>query len=197
MIEMKISAGDRSLDRFMKDLTGALRITKADLLSALRKQKKRILERTARGVDADGMPFAPYSQKGPYYWYPNEGKAMTVRGKKRSAKSHAKKYNGKVTGTGVRFESYAAFKRSLGTTVVNLRGPRPPHMLEQLRVTAYDAKRGIIEISGEAADRAFKHNVGTDLLPRRTFLAFGSSDEDAIARDFEASILKRVQRSIR
>jgi hypothetical protein len=53
--------------------------TEGDLLYGLQRQKSRILSRTERGVDANGRPFAPYSTRRPYYYYPNGpvGRART------------------------------------------------------------------------------------------------------------------------
>src|SRR5579863_9082562 len=46
-------------------------ITTGDMLLCGQLFRTRIRQRTAAGIDVDGSPFAPYSEKGPYYLYPN------------------------------------------------------------------------------------------------------------------------------
>jgi hypothetical protein len=58
--------------------------TKDDVLYALERQKARILERTARGVDFEGRPFAPYSTKGPVYYTPSSGSTAFARTRKQA-----------------------------------------------------------------------------------------------------------------
>ena len=123
--------------------------TQGDVLYAGQRQRTRILERTAKGIDVDESPFAPYSDKGPYYYYPN-GSVGNSRFSDKQMKSAAKRLysklgkgkpgDGKMTltrsGKGLRFESYAAFKSWMGRSGVDLRGPRAPHMLQAIVVKA-------------------------------------------------------------
>lgn len=192
--------------------------TTAEMIWAGERQRTRILERTARGVDYLNRPFAPYSTKRPHYWYPSGGSIRSglrrdttlSRGQVRSgqniteqaaarlrdfqdslsqadrtsrrlfAKLRLSRRPGVATRTpiGIKFASYAAFKRSLGRGTVDLRGPHAPHMLQAITVSAMgDTIK--LEITGNAADRAHGHNEGTRTLPRRRF--------------FDASVLEQVE----
>ena len=129
--------------------------TQGDLLYAGNRQKTRMLDRTARGVDYQGRRFAPYNYTRPYYWTPWTGSRRNSYLKmQQSAARVFKKIGGNVrTGllrsgaTGrvvaqltrfrqsIKFRSYADFKRSLGRAAgVDLMGPRAPHMLQALVV---------------------------------------------------------------
>ena len=55
----------------IRALKAAAEVTTEDLLYAGQRQRTRILDRTRAGVDVDGVPFAPYSTKGPYYYNPS------------------------------------------------------------------------------------------------------------------------------
>lgn len=163
----------------------------ADVLLVMNHQKTRILERTARGVDVNESEFAPYSEKGPYYYYPNGPASFGPQNfnfsikkwhqrRQRSAASFAKKTGGarRRGSVGVKFKSYGDFKRSLGRSVVDLMGPRAPHMLQAIVVRLLGAGEGVIGIYGPEADRAEGHNVGAGHLPRREW--FGVSDSDEV-----------------
>ena len=56
-----------AIDTLARELVTSVLPEQGDVLYALERVKATILERTARGVDVDGAPFAPYSSKGPYY----------------------------------------------------------------------------------------------------------------------------------
>lgn len=60
-----------SVERFILDLQHVVSPTEGDAIYSAQRQRTRILDRTARGIDVDGTPFAPYSTNGPYYYYPN------------------------------------------------------------------------------------------------------------------------------
>lgn len=207
--------GDQPVEVLLSSLAKDLRVTAGDCLYALNRQKTRILQRTARGVDVHGNPFAPYSTNGPFYWYP--GKSAANR--QAAAKRAAKKVGGQATRVGVKFKSYADFKRSLGRSTVDLLGARAPHMLQAIvvkvgglllgsdRVSGLIASGGIRGLSAEApvttaaigiygpeAERAEGHNSGSGRLPKREF--FGASEEDArlIAEDIGANLRARLRR---
>lgn len=63
--------GGKDPTRYLLELTGKAQPTEGDAIYAAQRQRSRIIERTMQGVDVDGRPFAPYSTKGPYYYYPN------------------------------------------------------------------------------------------------------------------------------
>lgn len=190
--------------------------TQGDLLMLLQIQRSNILKRTSQGIDKDGKAFHPYSNKGPYYWYPSKSKDRANR--KRTArqlarklvgildaKEQRKRQNGKraipfggiTPGGAIKFRNYGEFKTSLGRTVVDLRGPSAPHMLQALLVRAgstiikpnrqrnIEAKNmkfptsvGRIQIFGSEGDRAAAHMRGRTKkrLPRRNFLGANNKE---------------------
>ena len=141
-INMKIG-NYSSLTGVMEAVDKAAKPTVGDLLYAGQRQRTRILERTARGVDVDEIAFKGYSTKGPYYYYPgknakNRRSAVTRAARKLgvAVKGGPNRKGEKVTKNGIKFPSYAAFKQSLGRTAVDLRGPSAPHMLQAILVKA-------------------------------------------------------------
>lgn len=189
----------------------AIQVTAADAALVVNRQKTRILERTARGLDVEGRAFAPYSRKGPYYHYPTKagGSSFTERQKKAAAgrlfralkPGGAPKWAGGMrktrTGKGLAFDSYAAFKRWLGRTAVDLRGPRAPHMLQALVVKVAGAGAAIVKearigIYGKEAARADGHQRGTGRLPKRKFLGASAADRKAMIGELMARIKARI-----
>ena len=188
-----------------------------DLAYALERQKTRILDRTyIQGADVDGAPFAPYSTNGPYYYYPNghagaAGKQYTVKQRKAAVNRLLKitaevssirsEYMGSSSaggvktrsGLGIRFESYADFKASLGRRGVDLTGPRAPHMLQALTVHIVSDVEGAVGIYDETkAAIAEGHLNGAGHLPRRFFLGASGSDVDAMNADLVERIAARL-----
>ena len=198
-------------------------ITEGDVLYALQRQRAKILRNTEAGLDVDGQPFAPYNTNRPYYWYPagKVGKtrdAAELKREKSNVTRAARKLGGKKSrsGLGVRFDSYDAFKRQgLGRKGVDLRGPRAPHMLQEIvtrtggtelnvnqsvEVGLFDKAKpvteGVIGIYGDAAKRASGHNSDNNRpkgMPRRHFL--GASEEDE--RRFAGDIVSRAGERLR
>jgi hypothetical protein len=175
----------KSLTKWVEGIGKAVNPTHADLLRIGNYFKTQTLERTERGVDADGRAFAPYSEKGPYYYNPSSRNGGPKPKQAAAAKRLLKKIGGpgsggKVSqsGTSIKFASYAAFKRSLGRSGVDLTGPRAPHMLQALTVrVAEDGKGVVLGIYGDAAARAHGHQYGVPgKLPQRKFL--GATPED-------------------
>jgi hypothetical protein len=70
MITIKTSSGADPA-QVIERLKQKLRPDSQSVMYAMEMQRTRILERTQNGLDVDGRPFAPYSTKGPYYYYPN------------------------------------------------------------------------------------------------------------------------------
>jgi hypothetical protein len=225
----------RSPTEYILELAAAAVPTAGDAIYAAQRQRSRILERTANGVDVDGAPFEPYSTKGPYYFYPNgrvgKNKASVTRNKAAVSRLLRRlagtgglidEMGGKSGsggsrtrgGEGIKFDSYADFKRSLGRLGVDLRGPRAPHMLQAIaigtgieRVVGDDLSIGlnerseqavtvVIGIYGEEAGRATGHNTGEN--PRwkskhqRRFLGASDADLKAMGDDMGARIAERV-----
>jgi hypothetical protein len=206
--------------RLVTELTGRVLPDGTDLEFALEQQRTRILERTARGVDFEEKPFAPYSQNGPVYYY-----ASTQRGRSffpgarrlqaiwagrstfraeyfkvlaAAAQRFARKVtpNGGTTpGGGVKFESYAAFKAALGRGVVDLMGPRAPHMLQALLVRMRTDLEGAIGIYGTEAARASGHHDGNPKtkLPRRRFLGANGQDRQQVIADIVDRVAARAR----
>jgi hypothetical protein len=224
-------------------LAGAVRPTEGDVLYAAQRQRSRIIERTLRGVDVDGSPFEPYSTAGPYYYYPQgPGHGFTGPMTRDQSKRHLQARKGAVrrllhitgdvtanrseymgyegiggvktrSGVGIRFESYADFKASIGRAGVDLTGPRAPHMLQAITVAVNDRDLGTSDSStagsapaqafslgiyGEAAGRASGHNTG--LNPRwkgkhqRYFFGASAGDLKDIVGDIYARMMARLKR---
>lgn len=162
--------------------------TQGDLLYAMDLQGQRILDRTAQGIDYTGSPFAEYDKTHPYYYYP------AGKGSK-----------------GVRYDSYDAFKKSLGRQVVDLMGADAPHMLGvfELQVNGlsfrfnageYDAQSapastvtmGIYQTKGFLA---YLHNEGIAPQPERKFFAISDEDKERIFEDIARRISARVRKT--
>ena len=187
---LSISFGGQSLS-VIADKIEAAALTQADILYGLKRQKARILDRTARGVDLNGGAFAPYSTKGPYYYYPNKGAKPGQR--RASAAAFGKKIGaGTRTRLGLKFASYAAFKASMGRGVVDLLGPKAPHMLQAIVVKTDSASAGTIGIYGPEADRATGHNTGFGHLPKREFFGWGAGDDVEMMKDLDTIMSARL-----
>lgn len=209
--------GGKDPQRYILDLAAKAKPTEGDALFAAQRQRTRILDRTARGVDVDEQPFAEYSKNGPYYYYPNGrvGNKKFTQEKNRAASKRLQKKigNGRVTPNGIRFESYADFKASLGRSTVDLRGPSAPHMLQAIAVKTNNRNFGAygdddvglndkpaqadeitIGIYGKEADRASGHNQGIPgRLPTRRFFGASRSDIAEMANDMKTRILARIK----
>ncbi len=182
-VKIKTVAGDNGMLGVIDAIEKASQPTVGDLLYAGQRQRTRILERTAKGLDYSGTAFHPYSSVGPYYYYP--GKSAKNRSAAArsfankiglSALKHTKKgdkirvlgvgvgqrrgaNSAQRTNLGIKFSSYAAFKAYLGRTVVDLFGPTAPHMLQAL----------IVKVG--SAISAFGSNVSSnDLTPAKEII---------------------------
>jgi hypothetical protein len=180
--------------------------TQGDCILAAQVQRSRLLRRTENGTDYTGAPLAPYNRSRVFYYYPN-GPVGKDRSSTQltSAKAAVRRFANKVGRTkgaitrsklGIRFNSYDDFKHTyLGRDNVDLRGPRAPHMLQELVCRAGGIEVGgtdrlsadsnetpanefTIGIYGEASDRAAGINSESRPrgMPRRQFL--GSTEED-------------------
>jgi hypothetical protein len=232
-VTFKTASGGDPAEYIIRLANGA-KPTEGDALYAAQRQKTRMVERTLRGVDVNERAFEPYSTNGPVYYYPlgrvgrtkatAKQKKAAVRGLlKRTAGVTAirSEYGGYMgvggvktrSGTGIRYESYADFKASLGRAGVDLTGPRAPHMLQAIGVRA--GNRGFASIGdetvagkstpvtefaigvyGEAAGRASGHNTG--FSPRwkrrhqRYFFGASAADLQAMASDIWTRIKVRL-----
>jgi len=177
-------------------------VTVGDLLYVGEGYRSRIRARTFAGVDVNGVPFAPYSTKGPFYLYPNKGATRDRNARATaSAGRHAK--TGRIgvrTPTGIKYASYAAAHEAHGTPGVTLFGmEQHPHMLDSIMVKAGGQEVGsagtgsfgspleafegnspcnllALGFYGDEAARARGHNEGTSKLPKREFFALSISD---------------------
>lgn len=176
--------------------------TESDILYALERQKTRIITRTTRGVDAENVPFAPYNNTRPYYYYPNgpvgakhtEQSLKRAQGKVKRTATRLGRTKRAITrsGLGLRFPSYAAFKLTyLGRSNVDLTGPRAPHMLQSI-VTQADGSSGTIGIYGQPGIRAAAHNDGLGHQPRRRFFESTDKDNLAFADDIKTRVTRRI-----
>lgn len=186
-----VTYNGQGLDTLAAMLEKGFEIQSSDILYVLNNEKTRILDRTARGVDLFNRAFAPYSTKGPYYYYPGKS-SRTALGRRASASRFARKVGGTRTKVGIKFASYAAFKSSLGRTAVDLLGPSAPHMLQGMVVKTTGPTSGLIGIYGPEADRAEGHNLGTRRLPKREFFGASPDDEVMMMKDLEAIIGARI-----
>jgi hypothetical protein len=223
---LKVAGSSLSPERYLLSVAEGLEPTKEDLLYAGNALKNRILRRTEAGVDYRGIPFAPYSTKRPYYWYPDGAKQRAsarlgalnpgLRGRnERIAKFQALEKTArdaaarmfrnlrlksvtdgtKRTGIGIKFPNYGAFKAHLGRSTVDLRGPRAPHMLQAITVSASIGGMLTLGIYGDAADRAEGHNEGTRRgLPKRRFFDASEDDIQFMSELLLQRALERVDR---
>jgi hypothetical protein len=149
-------------------------VTAGDLLFIGQGYRSKIRERTFAGTDVNGAPFAPYSNKGPFYLYTNRDSASGRTSEGRVARATASKNRHAKTGrigirtaTGIRYESYAAAKAAHGVANVNLYGmEQHPHMLDTIMVVAggsrVDSSMDGLNFGSEFS--AFESSTPCDLL---------------------------------
>lgn len=179
-------------------LPRSLQLTPSELLAIGEREKTRIIRRTESGKDVRGVPFRPYSTKRPYYYYPSAG-APTVTRQRASARL-LKRLNRRGTGArltrsgkGIRFDSYAAFKRALGRTHPDLTGPRAPHMLQSMVVLTRGNQLVIGIYDQKKAKIAEGHNRGVEgRLPKREWLGISKEDRADMAKDATALVRNRI-----
>lgn len=186
-----------------------------DALYVGERQRARILDRTARGVDVNGRAFAPYSTK-KIYVAPNSRLSGKSRAKvsekaqqnatKRLFKKISRGENTRASGapyisrTGLSIcfpGGYAQYKKWLGRSGVDLRGQNAPHMLQGIQIQATagasgSAKELRIGIYGPKAKLANAHNQG-GRVPRRRFFGVSASDRRAAANDLKLRITERLR----
>jgi len=201
----------RKLTKWAKGVAIATQLTKAELLLAGNYVKAQILDRTARHLDADGKPFAPYSTKTPVYWNPYTGSKDGTQQRRASTRMIKKlggsgrtgiirdergKLLGRRSGNIIRFEHYAAFKQALGRSGVDLIGPRAPHMLQAMTVrVAEDGRSVIVGIYDKPAARAIGHQYGNPRrrLPQRKFLGATVDDREHLLKLLSAQMRGRIR----
>ena len=201
--------GENGADFIRRITLEAESTTVGDLLYAGNRQKARILDRTARGIDFQGRRFAPYSTRGPYYSYP--GKRSQNRGASRGVRWRSTGRVGRKTRLGIKYDNYGAFKRAIGRSHVDLRGANTPHMLQAIVVMSDGVKVGerrqiplrgfnrpgkrlAVGIYGNEAERAEGHNEGAGNLPRRRFFDVSDSDLNMIMQDITDRQEQRMMR---
>ena len=232
--------GGAEPQKFILDLAKGAVPSEGDALYAAQRQRTRIIERTLAGRDVDGAAFEPYSTDGPYYYYPNGrvgknkieshknraavnrflkklNKASDIRSVFESLDDEPYTHSGRKTrnGEGIRFDSYADFKKSLGRSGVDLLGPRAPHMLQAIAVgTGFGrihgdetpasvfsnpepAKDVVIGIYGQEQGRAEGHNTGVNpkwkRKHQRKFFGASADDIQQMVSDITTRILQRVK----
>lgn len=172
----------------------ALALTREDKVEAGKLLRSRIIKRTREGKDTNERPFIPYSRNGPYYYYP-QGSSRRARGNARGTVVRRVRRNTggdvrRTRGGGLKFDSYADFKRSIRPGPVDLTGPNSPHMLDNIRV---DGRDGELTLRGDDAAKARGHNEGAGNLPRRKFFAASRTDLLEMQRIMAARIKKRIE----
>ncbi len=194
--------------------------TVGDLLYAGQRQRTRILERTAKGVDVNETSFHPYSSRGPVYYYPGKGAKNRRAAVTRTARKLGIRLKGGpnqkgvgVTRLGIKFPNYAAMKAAFGRTVVDLRGLSAPHMLQAVLVKVagvivggtdsqadftnkQPANEIILGIYGEEGARASGHNEGRGHLPKRKFFGASDSDKTLVLADILTRVSFRVRQAL-
>lgn len=228
----KTSGGSDPM-KFVLDIAAASKPTVSDALFAAQRQRSRIVKRTLSGVDVDGASFEPYDTTRVFYYYPNGrvGRDKFTIKKNKSAvnrllrittgptefRSEYQGYEGvggtkTRSGQGIRFESYADFKASIGRAGVDLTGPKAPHMMQAIMVAVNGRSFGTqdssgggsdtaeeftVGIYGETAARAKGHNTGFNPRWRRRhqrrFIGASAADLTAIVGDIRGRISARIQ----
>ncbi len=176
--------------------SGKLALTENELKQIGERQIGRIQERTSRGIDIRGKAFAPYSSTGYYYFYP-AGPNRSKLSRKRAAARLQRIVGGNLTrsGQGVRFESYAAFKRALGRGPnVDLMGPRAPHMMQSMVAWVEGGHLVIGFYDPEKARIAKAHNTGNRRLPKREFFGVSDEERDLIRTDAAQAVKDRLRK---
>ena len=164
--------------------------TTGDLMDVGQKFRARIRNRTFSGVDVDGASFAPYSTKGPYYFYPNRDAAGSIRGASEAVKASrataakgrhaATKRLGVRTPYGIRYASYAAAKAAHGVANVNLYGmEQHPHMLDKMVVRAGGMEA---DMSMEGLGIGGEMDAFDQVVPEHSFTIGFYGDEAARAK---------------
>jgi hypothetical protein len=170
--------------------------SQAKILAALQFLRAEAIANTLRGVDATGRAFVPYSRHGHYTKVigrsaasPKARRSAILAYQRRLSKRAGGAVAGRVTGTGVEYQSYADYKSAKGQNTVNL--TETGHMLQALVVRGGSATattvEGSLQITGEPAGRALGHQRGNPSrgLPKRQFIP---ESADAFVR-----ALRRVQ----
>jgi hypothetical protein len=110
--------GDK-YETYILKIIAASQPTVGDLLTAASNQVSRVQSRTVRGVDYQGRPFYPYANKKPYYVPTETGPNRARRQKQLASRTGGlaikKTY-------GIRYDSYAAYRRATGHPTVDLGG---------------------------------------------------------------------------
>lgn len=235
--EFKGSKPGQQPETRLLEIKEQLKTTEGDLIAAGMSQRTRIMQRTAAHVDVDGNPFEAYSENGPFYYRPwdrpglgRKGSKLAERRKKLTEVSRQRstarffrriggrrgelKVKGEVLATiygaekdTIRFESYAAFKRSLGRAGVDLTGARAPHMMQAIEVKAGGSRVSgsagnpgsstpateiVLGIYGPKAQIATGHNNGTKTLPKRRFFGASNADAKAMLAEIFAHVKARL-----
>jgi hypothetical protein len=129
-----------------QEVHALMTVTAGDMLYVGQAYRARIVKRTLQGTDVNGVPFAAYSQKGPYYFYPNrevgaahgpKATASSRKARATAAKGRQRLAKGQRTPYGIRYASYGAAKAAHGVGNVNLYGmEQHTHMLDTIMVRA-------------------------------------------------------------
>lgn len=172
----------------------SLQLTREDKVEAGTLLRGRIIKRTREGEDVNGHAFTRYSNKGPYYYYP-PGRTRRARGNFRgSVVRRVRNITGgdviRTKGGGLKFDSYADFKRSIRSGTVDLTGPHRGGMLDSIRV---DGRDGELTLTGDNAAKARGHNEGTRRLPKRRFFAASRNDLIEMQKVMARRIMKRIE----
>ena len=181
--------GGQPASAFIRRLILAARPTAGDCLLAGQIGRSNIRKRTLAGESAEGAGFVPYSEKGPFYFYPNKDAVGSIRGASATVlKARATAAKGRwgalrlgkgvksLTGSslkrgglfgasrtrvGIKFASYAAAKAAHGGDTVNLYGmEQHPHLLDGMIVKAGSA---MSDPSQEMQDFGFAQNEASML----------------------------------
>lgn len=152
---MALEATFDDLETLVEDIAKSSAIRVGQVMQSVAdKQRARILQRVASGIGVDGTPFAPYSTTGPYY------------------------RNGK------RYASYAEYKQSTGSGVVNLRDTGA--MLGALQISRADSEGFTLAIDG-AEEAVAKANQ-----TRRPWLGATQQESAEMQYDLTAGVVNSI-----
>lgn len=205
-------------------IEGFVRPTQADKQLAGEIVRTGIRERTARGVDVGGAPFAPYNETRPYFYnvsaaggkirggrFGEPVRRFTIKAERAAVTRLIRKLRAGAlaegtpllktsvpasqTGRTIRFKSYGAFKRAFGRANVDLMGVRSPHMLDALQV--HVVADGVKISIDDSRAKTIASGHTTEHRPKGMPLRrfFGIAEEDK--RKVLATLADRIRERIR
>ena len=181
--------GKKELDRKLESIANIVnRQGRRIMAKTVLDIRKAILDRTVRGIDANGKPFRGYSAKPGYFMSPYFKDRYRYMGKRgRPIKS--------IWAPGGYREYKAKTRRSAGGTVNlfytgNMLGAMKPLMTKpQYGAVGYSGKP-------EEEKKARAHNSGAGNLPKREFVGLTDTESTKILEDYKRRYKQEVRNAI-